>query len=1263
MTDDPRVEQLLDELLDSQATPEQVCASCPELLPAVRQRWRQMRRVRADLAVLFPSPDAPTPRPLQALALPEIPGYEVEAVLGHGGMGVVFQARHLRLERPVAVKMLLAGAYAEPREKERFQREAQAVARLRHPNVVQIHDIGDADGRPYFTMELVDGGSLAQKLTGQPQPAREAAELVATLAGAVQAAHACGIVHRDLKPANVLLSADGTPKIGDFGLARRLDDGAGLTRTGDVVGTPSYMAPEQARGRPDAVGPATDIYALGAILYELLTGRPPFRAETAVVTLQQVLAEEPVPPSRSNPRVPPDLETICLKCLEKEPGNRYPTAADLAADLERFSRHEPILARPAGRLERCLRWVRRRPAAAGLLAVAVLVMAGAAVGASLLYQQRTAAHARQTRTDQKVREVVERASGTLEEGWQAADLGRLTEARAEGTQAVDIARSGGASPAAQAEAEAFQEDATERLERARKTRALLDAVLDVSAPQESSVYTRDRMGRMLVLSRPSVNEQYAAAFRNWGLDVDGTAEDEVVERLRQEPDVVVQELIAGLDAWMLERRRRNHPEAEWRRLVRVADRLERDDRHRQLRALLLGGLPPRTDSVAGLVGMGSPWPALWEVARGNAWRHLPEVRRHIDPRKEPVPTVVLLARACAAVGDAGGAEKVLREAVTARPGQVVLLSTLGKLLEQQGPSRFADAIGYYRTARSHRPQLGVALISVLVRTGRTEEVEELAQEMRRQQPDHPVWSFALGLARYQQEKYGEAEAAFREVIELKPDLAEAHLNLGSALSMQREYGKAAAAFREAIRCKPGYLLAYQNLGFALFYHGKPREAAAVYREAIALAPDIPESHNMLGQTLLAQRKPSEAEAALRRATALAPDSASAWFHLGSALDEQRKYGPAEAAYRKAVAFAPDDAKAHYLLGNVASAQGRHAVAEAAYRQAIALAPAVQDAYPNLGAALTAQGKHDEAVAVSLQAIHLWPDLVEAHYNLGVVFGLQKKYGPAEAAFRQAIHLRPDLVEAHYNLGVACSLQKKYGPAEAAFRKTIDLRSRFGVAWHQLGIALMRQTRFGEAATSFRKAGDLLPAQHPNRDEARQLQQRCQLYVILEARLPAILKGTEKPADAAEQIEFARLCSLENRYATAARLFADALAKQPRLAEDPSASHRYDAACSAALAGCGRGADAAEVGDAKRAHWRAQARQWLRADLDAWARKLQSGRARDRTQVRQILTWWRRDPDLAGLRDPDPLARLAEDERKEWIALWAEVAALLARAEK
>jgi WD40 repeat protein/serine/threonine protein kinase len=330
---------------------------------------------------------AGTDRPLGA-------DYEIVGELGRGGMSVVYQARQRALNRLVALKHIRDGARAGAEQRQRFRTEAEAIARLHHPNIVQIFDVGEEDAGPYFSLEFMDGGNLAAKLGGAPQPARTAAQLVATLARAMQVAHTHGIIHRDLKPANVLLarsnpgegirlsSADDPapyqhyqPKISDFGLAKLLTGVHGVeTQSGAVIGTPSYMAPEQAQGKAKEVGPATDIYALGAILYELLTGRPPFRAETALETLHQVQAVEPVPPSRLQPKLPRDLETITLKCLAKEPARRYPTAGALADDLQRWLEGRPIQARRVGTPERLWRWCRRNPTLAGAISAATLFL-------------------------------------------------------------------------------------------------------------------------------------------------------------------------------------------------------------------------------------------------------------------------------------------------------------------------------------------------------------------------------------------------------------------------------------------------------------------------------------------------------------------------------------------------------------------------------------------------------------------------------------------------------------------------------------------------------------------------------------------------------------------------------------------------------------------------------------------------------------------------------------------------------------------------
>jgi hypothetical protein len=406
MAGNPQVLGLLEEMLDSGKTPEEVCRDCPELLSEVRRRWQEFQRIDAQVRTFLPglgthSHAGATAPP--ATGLPQVPGYEVEAVLGWGGMGVVYKARHLALKRTVAIKMLAAG-HPHPAARARFRAEAEAVARLQHPNIVQIHEVGEADGLPFFALEYVAGGSLAERLAGQPLPARDAARLVAALAEAMHLAHSRNLVHRDLKPANILLASGGCeppevgtlsggshpplaeciPKITDFGLVRQLDTDSGQTLEGDVMGTPSYMAPEQAEGRARSAGPAADVYALGAILYECLTGRPPFEAATPLATLEQVRSREPAAPFSLNRQVPRDLETICLKCLRKEPERRYASAQELADDLGRFVRGEPVAARPVGRLERVAKWMRRNPTVACLSAVAALALvAGTAV--SLLF--------------------------------------------------------------------------------------------------------------------------------------------------------------------------------------------------------------------------------------------------------------------------------------------------------------------------------------------------------------------------------------------------------------------------------------------------------------------------------------------------------------------------------------------------------------------------------------------------------------------------------------------------------------------------------------------------------------------------------------------------------------------------------------------------------------------------------------------------------------------------------------------------------------
>lgn len=410
-----------------------LCRSCETLLQRlVGKLPGSDRPARADDSA---AADTVPSANVAAVSTIQIPGYEILGELGRGGMGVVYKARQLRPNRIVALKVLLSGAHAGAAERVRFLHEAEAVARLQHPHIVALYEAGEHGELPYLTLEFVSGGSLALRLRGTPLSPDDAAWIVEQLARAMHHAHEHGIIHRDLKPANVLLHVDSapqdmlgppqlasvraaTPKITDFGLAKNVAVSADLTPSNIVCGTPAYMAPEQAAANSKQLGAAADVYALGAILYECLTGRPPFQGPTPADTLLQVLSEEPVAPSRLQRTVPRDLETIALKCLHKEPARRYASAQELADDLHRFQVGEPIVARPVGLVERALKWTRRHPTVALLLTAVVLLTVLAGTLVTWQWQQAVAALAearseKEARAKRQVKALLEAAPGRV----------------------------------------------------------------------------------------------------------------------------------------------------------------------------------------------------------------------------------------------------------------------------------------------------------------------------------------------------------------------------------------------------------------------------------------------------------------------------------------------------------------------------------------------------------------------------------------------------------------------------------------------------------------------------------------------------------------------------------------------------------------------------------------------------------------------------------------------------------------------------------
>jgi eukaryotic-like serine/threonine-protein kinase len=448
-------------------------------------------------AALHKAADTMRPAIESDFRLPLVPGYEILARVGQGGCGVVYKARDARLRRIVALKMLRAPDLQEPGLYERFRAEAEAVARLQHPNIVPLYEVMLAPDGPYFALEYLEAGDLASLIAGRPQPAKQAARLVETLARAVHFAHERGIMHRDLKPANILLkyeasaiaSADAAvepplsgmvPKIGDFGIAKEMVGKSHLTRTGEILGTPGYMAPEQAAGCASDQGPGLDIYSLGAILYELLTGRAPFVAPTAVETLLLVRNQDPVPPRRLQPNVPIDLETICLKCLQKAPAQRYATALELAQDLERFDRGEPISARPIGLWGRTRKWIRRKPAAAALVCVATLaaaVLFCVSLGYNAVLQQEIDETARQRRQALEAQDLAERRGRDLEARQTALELAMAAEKKSKAEaekRGQELAQANVAEKAIRASEEAARKLAEQRESEGQQ---MIDAIL------------------------------------------------------------------------------------------------------------------------------------------------------------------------------------------------------------------------------------------------------------------------------------------------------------------------------------------------------------------------------------------------------------------------------------------------------------------------------------------------------------------------------------------------------------------------------------------------------------------------------------------------------------------------------------------------------------------------------------------------------------------------------------------------------------------
>jgi serine/threonine protein kinase/tetratricopeptide (TPR) repeat protein len=888
----------------------------PEIPPPPRPHLRLPDGpLRPRTATTVPSPSSAGGAPA---GWPCVAGYEVLGELGRGGMGVVYKARQLALNRTVALKMILAGPHAGPDELARFRLEAEAVALLHHPHIVQIYEVGEQQGLPYLSLEFVDGGSLDGKLDGTPWPARQAAELVETLARAVHAAHERGVVHRDLKPANVLLAACGLapaephasakpqapffPKITDFGLAKKVQ-GAGQTRPGAILGTPSYMAPEQAAGRVDEVGPAADVYALGALLYELLTGRPPFVAENPLDVLLQVIADEPVPPGRLSARVPRDLEVVCLKCLEKNRHKRYATAEALAEDLRRFADGEPVRARPTPSWERALKWARRRPSAAALVGTA-LVAAFASVFALALQARSQAQQAVICRQElDRVREqegARERGSRTLLRAQQHEAAGDWAEAHTE-------------------------------LARAQEA---LDAQPDLRADE----------------LRADVRQRLAAARRHLQDQEQRRQADERLREFRASHDnaLFYQTLFTGRDA------------ADNRAKTRDAARA----------ALALYGLDGEADPAAGappLLERDRPYHTDTEHAElaGACYELL---LLWADAEADPEKTLALLDRA-AWLGRAYGLESRTYHRTKAR----CLARRRGEPFDparaEDGlPATPAGALDWFLEGLDR------------YRAGDYDGAGAACREVLRQERTHFWARYVQALCELRAGRWVEARADLTVCANLRPEFVWPKLLRGFAASelgaTDADGRLAAAEFRAAeddldaaLKQDPDPVVQYVGLTNRGVLNVRRRhwdDAVRDLRAAVDVNPGGYQGYVDLAQALQGAGRSDDAVAALDRAVQLAPDLAVLYESRArlQLLRKDRAAGRADfeqAVAREEKGGSPDRLVNDLVeLGRLLHREGRYAEALARYDRALRLRPESVPAQRSRAETLLALGREAEA---------------------------------------------------------------------------------------------------------------------------------------------------------------------------------------------------------------------------------------------------------------------------------------------------------------
>jgi serine/threonine-protein kinase len=960
-------------------------------------------------------------------------GQRLFECLGIGGMGEVYRCGDEALQRDLAIKVLRTELRGDAGAEERFLREARLTGSLQHPGVVPVHHLGRlADGRPCYTMKLVRGRTLADLLRDEPAGPERVARLLAVVEKVCQAvafAHSKGIIHRDLKPSNVMVGEFGEVQVMDWGLAKllsgveaaappdkatqdvetvgRVEEAAGLSRAGAALGTPAYMPPEQAAGDWDIVDQRADVFALGAILCEVLTDRPPYHGSSRAELLRRArrgaLAEARNRLERCGAEEA--LTALCRECLAPEREGRPRNAEEVAQRLaayqaavqERLRRAE--VERAAAQVKAQEERKRRRLTLALAVLVLLVVVLG---GGALWWLQRQRAKA-----DEAVAKGLAQAEVLADQArsdpLQTDKYHQAFEAARVAAQLAETASAEARRQAHELLARLGQEETA-----ARKDRDLLAALLDVRGPREGPKYRSDAKGTMMALDEATADEQFAAAFRRWGLDVDTMSPNKAAGLLKMRPALVVTEVIAALDEWASERQRQGQAKPQWQRLSDLAALLDEqpDSKQRELRQILARGQLPVERALGILSAALRPVPIPVAAPLGQDRLRLRQLAATTDPATEPILGLLTLARALGMAGEETRAEQLLRAAIVVRPHEVVLHHTLGELLTAQEPPRWAEAVECYGAARVARPDLGVNLATALLKSGREEEGLAVLAQLVKDAPTNPYLHYKLARAFDDKGKLDAAVDEYRQALDLDPKDARAHSNFGITLHDKGQLDAAVAEWRQANALDPRYAKAHTNLGNALQEKGQLDAAMDEYRQAINLDPKLAPAHSNLGVAL---HKKGQLDAAMdeyRQAIALQPKLALAHNSIGGALRARGQLDEAVAELRQALALDPKLAEAHYNLGLALQGKGKLDAAMDEYRQAIALQPKLALAHVNLGAALAAKGQLDEAMHEYRQALALDPRNAPAHFAKGEALLQQDRYAPARESTSRALELLP-----------------------------------------------------------------------------------------------------------------------------------------------------------------------------------------------------------------------------------------------------------------